>query len=152
MTRNAFSFSRTRWYRGSYHADLRQERRLRSIIFWKPDGRLSGIQDWPYHAPTGTAALFRPIATNVKAEKRFLSPSRAVWTRWAPSQGSPDGGQGLSARRHPEITTRAMRCGQLYLLLVMGKIRDARWNVRGRGGLKLTEQRHQRRVAAITRS
>ena len=101
----------------SYHADSR--RRIggcASIICWRQDGR----PILPYRASVASnrtnkaqPPLFRPIATNVKAEKRFLSTiARRLDTLGAITRGQRQtGGQGLfRADDNLDLSMHERRC------------------------------------------
>jgi C-terminal domain on Strawberry notch homologue len=71
----------------SYHAELSaRNRRLRVHYLlepgWKADAAIQGLGR-TNRTNQAQPPLFRPIATDVKAEKRFLSTSRAASTRSA---------------------------------------------------------------------
>lgn len=113
----------------SYHADLdAKNRRLRVHYLleagWKADTAIQGLGR-TNRTNQKQPPLFRPIATDVKAEKRFLSTiARRLDTLGAITKGQRQtGGQGLF---QPEDNLEgpyardALR--QLYLLLVGGKI------------------------------
>ncbi|NTA50661.1 DEAD/DEAH box helicase family protein [Agrobacterium tumefaciens] len=113
----------------SYHADLSaRNRRLRVHYLlepgWKADAAIQGLgrtnRTNQAHPP-----LFRPIATDVKAEKRFLSTiARRLDTLGAITRGQRQtGGQGLfRAEDNLESPYARDALRQLYLLLVRGKI------------------------------
>jgi hypothetical protein len=113
----------------SYHADLNaRNQRLRVHYLlepgWKADSAIQGLGR-TNRTNQKQPPLFRPIATNVKAEKRFLSTiARRLDTLGAITRGQRQtGGQGLF---RPEdnlesfFARDALR--QLYLLLVRGKV------------------------------
>ena len=109
--------------------------------------RHSGLGPHKPHQ-SGAAALFRPIATNVKAEKRFLSTiARRLDTLGAITKGQRQtGGQGLfepEDNLESHYARDALR--QLYVLLVAGKVRDCSLQAfEDATGLKLTDfERHQ---------
>jgi hypothetical protein len=113
----------------SYHAELSaKNRRLRVHYLleagWKADAAIQGLgrTNRTNHAQP---PLFRPIATNVKAEKRFLSTiARRLDTLGAITKGQRQtGGQGLfrpEDNLESPYARDALR--QLYLLLVAGKV------------------------------
>jgi hypothetical protein len=113
----------------SYHAELSaRNRRLRVHYLlepgWKADAAIQGLGR-TNRTNQAQPPLFRPIATDVKAEKRFLSTiARRLDTLGAITRGQRQtGGQGLF---HPEdnleshYSRDALR--QLYHLLVRGKV------------------------------
>ena len=113
----------------SYHADLGvRNRRLRVHYLleagWKADTAIQGLGR-TNRTNQQQAPLFRPIATNVKAERRFLSTiARRLDTLGAITRGQRQtGGQGLF---RPEDNLEGPYARdtlrQLYLLLVGGKI------------------------------
>jgi hypothetical protein len=115
----------------SYHADLgAKNRRLRVHYLleagWKADAAIQGLGR-TNRTNQARPPLFRPIATNVKAEKRFLSTiARRLDTLGAITRGQRQtGGQGFF---RPEDNLEspyahdALR--QLYRLLFAGKIDD----------------------------
>ncbi|MGY4307838.1 putative RNA methylase [Bradyrhizobium sp. USDA 4369] len=113
----------------SYHADLAaKNRRLRVHYLleagWKADAAIQGLGR-TNRTNQAQPPLFRPIATNVKAEKRFLSTiARRLDTLGAITKGQRQtGGQGLF-RPEDNLESHYARDAlrQLYLLLVMGKI------------------------------
>ncbi|RUX12085.1 methylase, partial [Mesorhizobium sp. M2A.F.Ca.ET.042.01.1.1] len=113
----------------SYHAELSaKNQRLRVHYLlepgWKADAAIQGLG-----RTNGTnqaqPPLFRPIATDVKAEKRFLSTiARRLDTLGAITRGQRQtGGQGLfrpEDNLESSYARDALR--QLYLLIVRGKI------------------------------
>ncbi len=113
----------------SYHAELSaRNQRLRVHYLlepgWKADAAIQGLGR-TNRTNQAQPPLFRPIATNVKAEKRFLSTiARRLDTLGAITRGQRQtGGQGLF---RPEDNLEspygrdALR--QLYGLLVRGKV------------------------------
>ena len=113
----------------SYHAELSaKNQRLRVHYLlepgWKADAAIQGLGR-TNRTNQAQPPLFRPIATDVKAEKRFLSTiARRLDTLGAITRGQRQtGGQGLF---RPEDNLEscyardALR--QLYLLIVHGKI------------------------------
>jgi len=113
----------------SYHAELSaKNQRLRVHYLlepgWKADAAIQGLGR-TNRTNQAQPPLFRPIATDVKAEKRFLSTiARRLDTLGAITRGQRQtGGQGLF---RPEDNLEscyardALR--QLYLLIVRGKI------------------------------
>jgi predicted RNA methylase len=113
----------------SYHADLNaRNQRLRVHYLlepgWKADAAIQGLGR-TNRTNQKQAPLFRPIATNVKAEKRFLSSiARRLDTLGAITRGQRQtGGQGLF---RPEDNLESFYARdalrQLYLLLVRGKV------------------------------
>ena len=115
----------------SYHADLAaRNRRLRVHYLleagWKADAAIQGLGR-TNRTNQAQPPLFRPIATNVKAEKRFLSTiARRLDTLGAITKGQRQtGGQGLF-RPEDNLESHYARDAlrQLYVLLVAGKVRD----------------------------
>lgn len=113
----------------SYHAELSaKNRRLRVHYLleagWKADAAIQGLGR-TNRTNQAQPPLFRPIATNVKAEKRFLSTiARRLDTLGAITKGQRQtGGQGLF-RPEDNLESAYARDAlrQLYVLLVAGKI------------------------------
>lgn len=113
----------------SYHADLSaRNTRLRVHYLlepgWKADTAIQGLGR-THRTNQAQAPLFRPIATNVKAEKRFLSTiARRLDTLGAITRGQRQtGGQGLF-RPEDNLESHYARDAlrQLYLLIVRGRI------------------------------
>ncbi len=113
----------------SYHADLSaRNQRLRVHYLlepgWKADAAIQGLGR-TNRTNQKQPPLFRPIATDVKAEKRFLSTiARRLDTLGAITRGQRQtGGQGLF---RPEDNLESIYARdalrQLYLLLARGKI------------------------------
>ncbi|WP_426536584.1 strawberry notch-like NTP hydrolase domain-containing protein [Bradyrhizobium sp. McL0615] len=113
----------------SYHAELSaRNRRLRVHYLlepgWKADAAIQGLGR-TNRTNQAQPPLFRPIATNVKAEKRFLSTiARRLDTLGAITRGQRQtGGQGLF---RPEDNLESVygrdALRQLYMLLVRGKV------------------------------
>ncbi|MDW9658546.1 methylase [Sinorhizobium meliloti] len=115
----------------SYHAELSaKNRRLRVHYLlepgWKADAAIQGLGR-TNRTNQQQPPLFRPIATNVKAEKRFHSTiARRLDTLGAITKGQRQtGGQGLfrpDDNLESHYARDALR--QLYLLLVKGKVED----------------------------
>ena len=113
----------------SYHADLSaRNQRLRVHYLlepgWKADAAIQGLGR-TNRTNQAQPPLFRPISTNVKAEKRFLSTiARRLDTLGAITRGQRQtGGQGLfrpEDNLESPYARDALR--QLYLLLVRGKV------------------------------
>lgn len=113
----------------SYHADLAaRNQRLRVHYLlepgWKADAAIQGLGR-TNRTNQAQPPLFRPIATDVKAEKRFLSTiARRLDTLGAITRGQRQtGGQGLfrpEDNLESPYARDALR--QLYLLLVRGKV------------------------------
>ena len=113
----------------SYHADLSaRNQRLRVHYLlepgWKADAAIQGLGR-TNRTNQAQPPLFRPIATDVKAEKRFLSTiARRLDTLGAITRGQRQtGGQGLfrpEDNLESPYARDALR--QLYLLTVRGKI------------------------------
>ncbi|UCI05230.1 strawberry notch family protein [Mesorhizobium sp. B1-1-8] len=113
----------------SYHAELSaKNQRLRVHYLlepgWKADAAIQGLGR-TNRTNQAQPPLFRPIATDVKAEKRFLSTiARRLDTLGAITRGQRQtGGQGLF-RPEDNLESAYARDAlrQLYLLLVRGKI------------------------------
>ncbi|MCA1470744.1 strawberry notch family protein [Bradyrhizobium sp. IC3195] len=113
----------------SYHAELSaRNRRLRAHYLlepgWKADAAIQGLGR-TNRTNQAQPPLFRPIATDVKAEKRFLSTiARRLDTLGAITRGQRQtGGQGLfrpEDNLESQYGRDALR--QLYMLLVRGKV------------------------------
>ncbi|MFA6219951.1 MAG: strawberry notch family protein [Erythrobacter sp.] len=113
----------------SYHADLAAKNQRLRIHYllepgWKADAAIQGLGR-TNRTNQAQSPLFRPIATDVKAEKRFLSTiARRLDTLGAITRGQRQtGGQGLfrpEDNLESPYARDALR--QLYLLLVRGKI------------------------------
>ncbi len=131
----------------SYHAELSaRNRRLRTHYLleagWKADAAIQGLGR-TNRTNQAQPPLFRPIATNVKAEKRFLSTiARRLDTLGAITKGQRQtGGQGLF-RAEDNLESHYARDAlrQLYLLLVMGKVESCSLQTfEDATGLKLTD-------------
>lgn len=131
----------------SYHAELSaRNRRLRVHYLleagWKADAAIQGLGR-TNRTNQLQPPLFRPIATNVKAEKRFLSTiARRLDTLGAITKGQRQtGGQGLF-RSEDNLESHYARDAlrQLYVLLVMGKVEDCSLGTfEDATGLKLTD-------------
>jgi predicted RNA methylase len=113
----------------SYHAELSaKNQRLRVHYLlepgWKADAAIQGLGR-TNRTNQAQPPLFRPISTDVKAEKRFLSTiARRLDTLGAITRGQRQtGGQGLF---RPEDNLESLYARdalrQLYLLVVRGKI------------------------------
>jgi predicted RNA methylase len=136
----------------SYHAELSaRNRRLRVHYLlepgWKADAAIQGLGR-TNRTNQAQPPLFRPIATDVKAEKRFLSTiARRLDTLGAITRGQRQtGGQGLF---RPEDNLEspfgrdALR--QLYTLLVRGKVEGCSLQTfEDATGLKLTDENGMR--------
>jgi predicted RNA methylase len=113
----------------SYHADLTaKNRRLRVHYLleagWKADTAIQGLGR-SNRTNQAQPPLFRPVATDVKAEKRFLSTiARRLDTLGAITKGQRQtGGQGLfRADDNLESVYARAALRQLYLLLYTGKV------------------------------
>jgi hypothetical protein len=131
----------------SYHAELSaKNRRLRVHYLleagWKADAAIQGLGR-TNRTNQAQPPLFRPIATNVKAEKRFLSTiARRLDTLGAITKGQRQtGGQGLF-RPEDNLESHYARDAlrQLYLLLVIGKVEGCSLGTfEDATGLKLTD-------------
>ena len=113
----------------SYHAELSaKNQRLRVHYLlepgWKADAAIQGLGR-TNRTNQAQPPLFRPIATDVKAEKRFLSTiARRLDTLGAITRGQRQtGGQGLF-RPEDNLESPYARSAlrQLYLLIVRGRI------------------------------
>ncbi len=113
----------------SYHADFTaKNQRLRAHYLleagWKADTAIQGLGR-SNRTNQAQPPLFRPIATDVKAEKRFLSTiARRLDTLGAITKGQRQtGGQGLF-RTDDNLESIYARAAlrQLYLLLYTGKV------------------------------
>ncbi|MGX8009085.1 strawberry notch-like NTP hydrolase domain-containing protein [Mesorhizobium sp. ORM8.1] len=113
----------------SYHAELSaRNTRLRVHYLlepgWKADTAIQGLGR-THRTNQAQPPLFRPIATNVKAEKRFLSTiARRLDTLGAITRGQRQtGGHGLF-RPEDNLESHYARAAlrQLYLLVVRGKV------------------------------
>jgi predicted RNA methylase len=113
----------------SYHAELSaRNQRLRVHYLlepgWKADAAIQGLGR-TNRTNQAQPPLFRPIATDVKAEKRFLSTiARRLDTLGAITRGQRQtGGQGLfrpEDNLESQYGRDALR--QLYMLLVRGRV------------------------------
>jgi predicted RNA methylase len=131
----------------SYHAELSaKNRRLRVHYLleagWKADAAIQGLGR-TNRTNQAQPPLFRPIATNVKAEKRFLSTiARRLDTLGAITKGQRQtGGQGLF-RPEDNLESAYARDAlrRLYLLLVAGKVDGCSLQMfEGATGLSLTD-------------
>jgi len=131
----------------SYHAELSaKNRRLRVHYLlepgWKADAAIQGLGR-TNRTNQAQPPLFRPIATNVKAEKRFLSTiARRLDTLGAITRGQRQtGGQGLfRPQDNLESSYARDALRQLYVLLVMGKVEGCSLQTfEDATGLKLTD-------------
>ena len=113
----------------SYHAELSaRNARLRVHYLleagWKADTAIQGLGR-THRTNQAQPPLFRPISTNVKAEKRFLSTiARRLDTLGAITRGQRQtGGQGLF-RPEDNLESHYARDAlrQLYMLIVRGKV------------------------------
>jgi len=113
----------------SYHADLNaKNQRLRVHYLleagWKADAAIQGLGR-SNRTNQAQPPLFRPVATDVKAEKRFLSTiARRLDTLGAITKGQRQtGGQGLfRAEDNLESVYGRAALRQLYALLYAGKV------------------------------
>ena len=132
----------------SYHAELSaKNQRLRVHYLlepgWKADAAIQGLGR-TNRTNQAQPPLFRPIATNVKAEKRFLSTiARRLDTLGAITRGQRQtGGQGLfrpEDNLESSYARDALR--QLYLLIVRGKVDGCSLGrFESATGLKLTDE------------
>ena len=132
----------------SYHADLlARNQRLRIHYMleagWKADTAIQGLGR-SNRTNQAQPPLFRPIATDVKAEKRFLSTiARRLDTLGAITKGQRQtGGQGLfRADDNLESPYGRAALRQLYLLLFAGKVEGCSLQAfQAATGLHLTDQ------------
>ncbi|MBY0134908.1 strawberry notch family protein [Paracoccus yeei] len=131
----------------SYHAELSaRNTRLRVHYLleagWKADAAIQGLGR-THRTNQKQPPLFRPISTNVKSEKRFLSTiARRLDTLGAITRGQRQtGGQGLF-RPEDNLESHYARDAlrQLYLLLVRGKVEGCSLErFEAATGLKLTD-------------
>ncbi len=132
----------------SYHAELSaKNQRLRVHYLlepgWKADAAIQGLGR-TNRTNQAQPPLFRPIATNVKAEKRFLSTiARRLDTLGAITRGQRQTGcQGLfrpEDNLESSYARDALR--QLYLLIVRGKVEGCSLGrFESATGLKLTDE------------
>ncbi len=135
----------------SYHADLgARNRRLRVHYLleagWKADTAIQGLGR-SNRTNQAQPPLFRPVATNVKAEKRFLSTiARRLDTLGAITRGQRQtGGQGLfRADDNLESVYGRAALRQLYVLLYSGKVEGCSLaSLRGRDRPDAHRQRRQ---------
>src|SRR5713226_8091917 len=112
-----------------YHADLAAKNRRLRIHYlleagWKADTAIQGLGR-SNRTNQAQPPLFRPVATDVKAEKRFLSTiARRLDTLGAITKGQRQtGGQGLfRADDNLESVYGRAALRQLYVLLYTGKV------------------------------
>jgi len=132
----------------SYHADLSaRNQRLRVHYLleagWKADTAIQGLGR-SNRTNQAQPPLFRPIASDVRAEKRFLSTvARRLDTLGAITKGQRQtGGQGLfRADDNLESPYGRAALRQLYLLLFAGKVEDCSLGAfQAATGLHLTDQ------------
>jgi len=113
----------------SYHAELSaKNQRLRVHYLlepgWKADAAIQGLGR-TNRTNQAQPPLFRPIATDVKAEKRFLSTiARRLDTLGAITRGQRQtGGQGLfRPEDNLESPYARVALRQLYMLIARGKV------------------------------
>ncbi len=132
----------------SYHADLaakNQRLRLHYLLEpgWKADAAIQGLGR-TNRTNQAQPPLFRPIATDVKAEKRFLSTiARRLDTLGAITRGQRQtGGQGMF-RPEDNLESAYARDAlrQLYRLIVCGKIEGCSLDdFETATGLRLTDE------------
>lgn len=131
----------------SYHAELSaRNRRLRVHYLlepgWKADAAIQGLGR-TNRTNQAQPPLFRPVATDVKAEKRFLSTiARRLDTSGAVTRGQRQtGGQGLfrpEDNLESQYGRDALR--QLYTLVARGKVEGCSLErFEDATGLKLTD-------------
>ena len=132
----------------SYHADLavrNQRLRIHYLLEpgWKADAAIQGLGS-TNRTNQAQPPLFRPIATDVKAEKRFLSTiARRLDTLGAITRGQRQtGGQGMF-RPEDNLESAYARDAlrQLYQLIVRGKIEGCSLDdFETATGLRLTDE------------
>jgi len=131
----------------SYHADIAaKNQRLRVHYLleagWKADTAIQGLGR-SNRTNQAQPPLFRPIATDVKAEKRFLSTiARRLDTLGAITKGQRQaGGQGLfRADDNLESVYARAALRQLYLLIYTGKVEGCSLQAfENATGLRLTD-------------
>jgi hypothetical protein len=131
----------------SYHADLAAKNRRPRVHYlleagWKADTAIQGLGR-SNRTNQAQPPLFRPIATNVKAEKRFLSTiARRLDTLGAITRGQRQtGGQGLfRADDNLESVYARAALRQFYLLLYSGKVKGCSLQAfEDATGLRLTD-------------
>ncbi|WP_333825693.1 strawberry notch-like NTP hydrolase domain-containing protein [Pinisolibacter sp.] len=132
----------------SYHADLAARNKRPRIHYllepgWKADAAIQGLGR-TNRTNQAQPPLFRPIATDVKAEKRFLSTiARRLDTLGAITRGERQtGGQGLF-RPEDNLESAYARDAlrQLYQLIVRGKIEGCSLHdFETATGLRLTDE------------
>jgi predicted RNA methylase len=132
----------------SYHAELSaKNRRLRVHYLlepgWKADAAIQGLGR-TNRTNQAQPPLFRPITTDIKAEKRFLSTiARRLDTLGAITRGQRQtGGQGLF-RPEDNLESHYARDAlrQLYMLLARGKVEGCSLQTfEDATGLTLTDQ------------
>ena len=131
----------------SYHADLTAKNRRLRIHYlleagWKADTAIQGLGR-SNRTNQAQPPLFRPIATDVKAEKRFLSTiARRLDTLGAITKGQRQtGGQGLfRADDNLESVYGRAALRQLYVLLYSGKVEGCSFQAfEDATGLRLTD-------------
>ncbi|MCK1619176.1 strawberry notch C-terminal domain-containing protein [Bradyrhizobium sp. 159] len=131
----------------SYHAELSARNRCLRVHYllepgWKADAAIQGLGQ-TNRTNQAQPPLFRPVATDVKAEKRFLSTiARRLDTLGAITRGQRQtGGQGLfrpEDNLESQYGRDALR--QLYTLLARGKVDGCSLETfEGATGLKLTD-------------
>ncbi|MHB1205727.1 MAG: strawberry notch-like NTP hydrolase domain-containing protein [Rhodospirillaceae bacterium] len=132
----------------SYHADLNaKNQRLRVHYLleagWKADTAIQGLGR-SNRTNQAQPPLFRPVATNVKAEKRFLSTiARRLDTLGAITRGQRQtGGQGLfRAEDNLESAYGRAALRQFYILIYSGKVAGCSLQAfQTATGLSLTDQ------------
>ena len=142
----------------SYHADLSARNQRKRVHYmlepgWKADTAIQGLGR-SNRTNQAQPPLFRPVATNVKGEKRFLSTiARRLDSLGAITRGQRQtGGQGLF-RPEDNLESAYARAAlvELYTRIFQGKVAFASLGeFETATGLRLTAQRrrHARRTAA----
>ena len=132
----------------SYHADLgakNQRLRIHYLLEagWKADTAIQGLGR-TNRTHQAQPPIFRPISTNVKAEKRFLSTiARRLDSLGAITKGQRQtGGQGLfRAEDNLESPYAKAALRQFYMLLLLGKVPGCSLQrFEDATGLKLTDR------------
>ncbi len=120
---------------------------------WKADAAIQGLGR-TNRTNQAQPPLFRPIATDVKAEKRFLShdraPARHARRHHHAASARPAGRACSGPRTISKATTAAMRCASSTCCWSRGKVEGCSLrDVRGRDRPEADRcQRHQGRAAA----
>jgi len=113
----------------SYHADLDAKNHRRRVHYllepgWRADNAIQGLGR-SNRTNQACAPLFRPVATDVKGEKRFLSTiARRLDSLGAITKGQRQtGGQGMfRAEDNLESTYARAALRQLYMQIIRGNV------------------------------